>query len=406
MFRPRVVAGLCPATVQAQFRRREDATVPDQTLDPQRTAAHLQALGHVDEMLRRSYPGGVPLQAAHTCYVPADRLREGEHREWGHEAAALLEAHAPDEGALATALDISLPHGTYADVLRLLRERPVADLRIDFEDGYGRRTDADEDAAVDAAIAAVRAGPPPSYGLRVKALEGDLAARSLRTLDRWLTGSAAAGLEACIVTLPKVQAPEQVTVLVDVLDELETELGIPGTRVELQIETAAGVVDAGGRVAVPLLVRAGRGRVTALHFGTYDYTASLGLSPREQSLDAPVADAAKDLMQLSAAETGVAVSDGSSNLLPIGDRSDVYAAWRLHAHLVQRSMARGLWQGWDLHPGQLVSRWAAVVAFLRERIPEVEERLAGRRSAVADEPATVRMLEALLARADALGLRN
>jgi citrate lyase beta subunit len=219
-----------------------------------------------------------------------------------------------------------------------------------------------------------------------------------------VTGLAAAGLSPGTVTLPKVQAPEQVQVAVALLGALEARTGVTGTALELQVETAPAVVDADGRITVPLLLAAGRGRVTGLHFGPYDYTAALGLSPREQALDAPVADAAKDLLQLSAAARGVAVSDGSSNVLPVGDRAQVHAAWALHARLVERGTARGLWQGWDLHPGQLVSRWATLSAFFRERLPEVRARLAGTATGVADEPATWAMLDAFTRRAAALGI--
>jgi citrate lyase beta subunit len=376
-----------------------------QSLEESDTARLLAPLAEVDRRLAATYPGGVPVQPAHTCYVPADRLRVGESRLWGEQARALLAEHAPTAEALEQALGRSLPPETHDDVVRLLRTHPVHDLRVDLEDGYGRRADDEEDAAVDAALAALAAEPPRgSYGVRIKALEAGAAERSARTLDRWLTGLAALGLPPGIVTLPKVQASEQVAVAVALLEELEARTGVGRVALELQVETAAAVVDASGRVAVPLLLAAGRGRVTGLHFGTYDYTAALGLSPREQSLDAPVADAAKDLMQLSAAATGVAVSDGSSNVLPVGDHAQVHAAWALHGRLVERATARGLWQGWDLHPGQLVSRWATVSAFLRERLPEAQARLAGRVPGVADEPATMRMLQALQVRASALGL--
>ena len=157
---------------------------------------------------------------------------------------------------------------------------------------------------------------------------------------------------------------------------------------------------------MPLLLRAGRGRVRGLHFGTYDYTAALGLSPAEQALDAPGADAAKDLLQLSAAGRGVAVSDGSCNVLPVGDRAQVHAAWALHSRLVDRGTARGLWQGWDLHPGQLVSRWATLSAFHRARLPQVRARLAGTATGVADEPATQQMLTAFVDRCAALGIKE
>jgi citrate lyase beta subunit len=378
--------------------------MPAQSLSADEAAGLLAPLARSDARLAATYAEGAARQPAHTCYVPAHLLRRGEARLWGEQAGALLAEQAPDPETLAAALGREVSEAVYGDVVRLLGSRPVHDLRVDLEDGFGTRPDDEEDAAVDAAVAALAAEPPPSYGVRVKALEHDRSARALRTLDRWLTGLAAAGLPAGIVTLPKVQAPEQVAVAVAALELLEARTGVGRVALELQVETAAGVVGADGALAVPRLLAAGARRVTGLHFGTYDFTSSLGLSPREQSLDAPVADLAKALLQLSAAGRGVAVSDGSSNVLPVGSTAEVHAAWALHARLVEHGLVRGLWQGWDLHPGQLVSRWAAVSSFLRDRLPEAQVRLSGAAAGVADEPATVRMLQALVGRAAALGI--
>ena len=375
-----------------------------ESLGPLRRRELLAPLAAVDARLASTRPGGPARQPAHTCYVPADRLRPDEARLWGDEAAALLDQHAPNSAALAGILALELPDGTYDDVLRILRDRPVADLRVDLEDGYGIRSDEAEDAEIARCVALLAETPPPSYGVRVKSLEGPTAERCLRTLDLWLTGLHEAGLGPGIVTLPKVSAPEQVAVAVQAIQQIEAALGSSGTAIELQVETAEGVLARNGRIAAPLLIAAGQRRVTGLHFGTYDFTAGLGVSPQDQRIDAPIADAAKDLLQLAAAGTGVAVSDGSSNLLPVGDR--VAEAWRVHARLVDRALTRGLWQGWDLHPGQLVSRWAATSAFIRSRLPEVTVRLSTVRPHIAEEPATRAMLEAFVHRASALGIRE
>jgi citrate lyase beta subunit len=375
-----------------------------ESLGPARRAELLRPLAAVDARLAATRPGGIARQPAHTCYVPADRLRLHEARLWGDEALALLAGHAPDSAALASILGLELPDGSYDDVVRILHDRPVADLRVDLEDGYGRRPDEVEDAEISRSIGLLAQDPPVSYGVRVKSLEGSTAERSLRTVDRWLTGLHEAGLPPGIVTLPKVSAPEQVTVMVEALRQIEAELGSGRVALELQVETAEGVLDSSGRTTVPLLIAAGRGHVTGLHFGTYDFTAGLGVSPQDQRIDAPIADAAKDLLQLAAAGTGVAVSDGSSNILPVGD--GVRHAWRTHARLVDRALARGLWQGWDLHPGQLVSRWAATSAFLRARLPEVTARLNSSHPYITEEPATRATLEALVRRASDLGIEH
>ncbi|HEY0237370.1 MAG TPA: aldolase, partial [Friedmanniella sp.] len=144
------------------------------------------------------------------------------------------------------------------------------------------------------------------------------------------------------------------------------------------------------------------GRCTGLHFGTYDYSAALGISGGQQALDHPVADHAKLVMQLAAAGTGVRVSDGSTNLVPVGDAHAVHAAWALHARLVRRSLERGLYQGWDLHPAQLPTRFVATYLFFRTGLERVGDRLRGYlardESGVLDEPATAQALAAFLLR--------
>jgi hypothetical protein len=119
-------------------------------------------------------------------------------------------------------------------------------------------------------------------------------------------------------------------------------------------------------------------------------------------MEHPVADYARAVMQVAAAGTGVRLSDGSSNVLPEGGRDEVTGAWGLHARLVRRSLERGFYQGWDLHPAQLASRYAATFGFFREGLPAAAarlrsyvERTPGR---VLEEPATARALAGYLGR--------
>jgi hypothetical protein len=151
------------------------------------------------------------------------------------------------------------------------------------------------------------------------------------------------------------------------------------------------------------MVHASSGRCTGLHYGTYDYSASLGIAAAYQSMEHPAADHAKAVLQVAAAGTGVRLSDGSTNRLPVGSTEQVRAAWALHAALVRRSLERGFYQGWDLHPAQLPTRFAATYGFFREGLPEAGERLENYggqvRSNVLDEPATVRALAGFVVRA-------
>ena len=57
------------------------------------------------------------------------------------------------------------------------------------------------------------------------------------------------------------------------------------------------------------------------------------------------------------------------------NRSSVHAAWRLHHDNIRHAMASGFYQGWDLHPAQLVSRYAATFAFFIEGLDAAGARL-------------------------------
>ena len=120
-------------------------------------------------------------------------------------------------------------------------------------------------------------------------------------------------------------------------------------------------------------------------------------------MEHPAADHAKATMQVAAAGTGVHVSDGSTNVLPTGSPEAVRSAWRLHARLVRRSLERGFYQGWDMHPAQLPSRYAAVYAFYLQGLPSATARLRAyverTDSGYLDEPATAVALAGFILRA-------
>jgi hypothetical protein len=186
---------------------------------------------------------------------------------------------------------------------------------------------------------------------------------------------------------------------------LEESHGLaPGTLVfEVQVETPQVILGADGTAVIARCVHAAHeGRLTGLHYGTYDYSAALGIAAQQQSLEHPVADHARAVMQVAAAGTGVRLCDGSTNVLPEGGRDQVIEAWALHARLVRRSLDRGFYQGWDMHPAQLASRYAATFGFFREGLPAAAARLrgyVGREAAgVLEEPATARALAGFLGR--------
>jgi citrate lyase beta subunit len=373
-------------------------------------------LAPVDTELARRYPGEPGTrQPVHTVYVPADAFDAGTVRAWGGHALDLLDQHAPDAASLGAVLGLSqeLVGPVHERVRAKLEREPVEDLRIDFEDGYGARPDAEEDAASARAarlvIAACEEGTAPPYmGIRMKCMEAAVRDRGIRTLDIFLTGLMEAGglPDGLVLTLPKVSHPEQVVAMSRLCGEFEKARGLPDGRIgfEIQIETTQSILGADGRATVALMIEAAGGRATSLHYGTFDYSASCGVSAAHQAMDHPVADYAKAVMQVAAAGTGVRLSDGSTNVVPTGSSEQVHGAWRLHHGLVRRSLARAYYQGWDMHPGHLPTRYAAVYAFYREGMEQAAARLAayagrfGGDGAVMDEPATARALSNYLLR--------
>lgn len=369
-------------------------------------------LAESDAALANLYPGDdgrrQPIQ---TTYVAADKFTPNLAFDWGQQA---LDAAERAGGLAAVAVDARVVSGhdaaERADALAVLvenklRTEPIEDLRLDFEDGYGPRPDDVEDTDVVAAaghvVAAVRdEKAPPFIGIRFKCLERPTRARGLRTLDLFIAElcSAAALPDGLVLTLPKVTSVAQVEAMVAAAQALESAHGLPAGRIrfEIQVETPQLILGADGRAPVAQAIHAGAGRVSSLHYGTYDYSASLGIAAAYQSMEHPVADHAKNVMQLAIAGTGVHMSDGSTNILPVGDADNVSMAWRLHARLVRRHLERGIYQGWDLHPAQLVTRYLATYGFYRDGFTGAATRLRNYvqqlDSTVMDEPATARAL--------------
>lgn len=336
-----------------------------------------------------SHPGERPdRQPVHVVYGGAHLFRADTARKLGQLALKALEENAPDAATLAQAFGFppGLAEKVHPRIVDKLGREPVEDLRIDFEDGYGARPDDEEDGhAASCAREAARGHAdgtlPPFWGIRIKPMTEELRVRAVRTLDVFLTTllEATRGVvpPGFVITLPKLQIPAHGAALADVLDALEPRLGLPAgsTRFEIMIEQTQAVIDAEGRVAIPALVAATRGRCVAAHLGTYDYTASCGITAAHQHMTHPACDFAKACMQASLGGTGVWLSDGATNVMPVGDFATVHAAWRLQAMHVRHSLVGGFYQGWDLHPAQLVARYAAVYAFYLESLAAATARL-------------------------------
>ncbi|HEX3553542.1 MAG TPA: phosphoenolpyruvate kinase [Thermoanaerobaculia bacterium] len=341
-------------------------------------------------------------QPVHTVYGGAHLFKSDIASRLGSLALRAFEEYAPTPADLAAAIGLraDLAPAIHARVAGRLRREPVEDFRADFEDGYGSRPDAEEDGHAASAAREMAAGLaasslPAFIGLRIKPFTEELRERSLRTLDLFLTTliqeTGGRLPENFVVTLPKVTIPEQVAALADLFDRLEPALGleIGSLRLEVMIETPQSILNERGSSNLPLLAAAARGRCVAAHFGTYDYTAACNVTAEHQSMTHPVCDFAKHMMQVAYAGTGLWLSDGATNVLPVPphrgpqltaaqieeNRAVVHRAWSLHASHVRHSLAGGFYQGWDLHPAQLVTRYAALYSFFLEGLDAASDRL-------------------------------
>jgi len=348
------------------------------------------------------YPGDSGArQPIHTVYGGAHLFKSDTAVKLSELSLRSLD-HAPDPALFAEVVGIrhDLAGIVYERVRSKLQREAVEDFRIDFEDGYGNRPDEEEDGHAMTAAQQVATGLaqntlPPFLGIRIKPLTRELAARSLRTLDIFLTElldkSNGKLPENFIITLPKIMSRDDVEILVDVLDVFEDRAGLDAgaLRMEIMVETVQSIFDPGGRIALLRLLKAAAGRMRGAHFGTYDYTANCDITAAHQRMRHPACDFAKHAMKVAFAGTGVMLSDGATNIMPVGphkgkvltdaqrdeNRAAVHAAWRLHADDVRHSLINGFYQGWDLHPAQLPTRYGAVYGFFLDGLVPASERL-------------------------------
>jgi citrate lyase beta subunit len=361
-----------------------ETSLPDNAL-----TAIVDSIDKANARISEQFPGDSPArQPVHTVYGGAHLFKADAAQKLGSHALRSLQEHAPDAATLAAALglDPALADRIYLRVIDKLTQEPVEDFRIDFEDGFGNRPDHEEDGFAQLAANEVAAGLangslPPSIGIRIKPLSDELKRRSLRTFDLFLTRllERAGGVlpPNFVVTLPKVTSADQVAALAAACDAFEywRELAAGTLRFELMVETTQAIVAPDGSTALPRFIAEGGGRIVAAHFGTYDYTAACSITAAHQHMLHPACDFAKRMMQVALAGTGIWLSDGATNVMPIGPRDVVHRAWRLHAEHIRHSLVNGFYQGWDLHPAQLPSRFAAVYAFFLEGLGAASERL-------------------------------
>ena len=363
------------------------------------------ALREANLRFAQEHPGESPgRQPVHTVYGGAQLFAADSVPKLGAIALRAMDQYAPDAATLGRAVGIS-DHPALSTISERVRDKlnrePIEDFRIDFEDGYGNRPDAEEDrhsGVVAAELAkGMKAGTlPPFIGMRVKPLNEEMRARSIRTLDLVMTALVEAGgiPDRWVVTIPKVTIIEQVDYTVAILRHLEKKLGLAdGTlKFEVMVETPQIILDRQGTSLLPRVLDASDGRLRGAHFGTYDYTAGINITAAHQRMRHLACDFAKHFMQVAFAGTDVWLSDGSTTVMPVpvhraapgetltgeqtaANTASVHAAWKLHFDDIRHSLAGGFYQGWDLHPAQLVTRYAALYSFFLEGIDAAGVRL-------------------------------
>lgn len=384
--------------------------------------AVLGSLKIANLQFQQTYPGDKPdRQPVHTVYGGANLFKSDTCKKMGDIALKNLQTYAPNFVVLADTLQLQgfvelpssekkieklvkkldrmsekerkknpawLPYSVYNKIIKKLKTEAVEDFRIDFEDGFGNRSDEEEDAtAVNAANELAKGMKnktiSPFIGIRIKPFTEDLKYRGVRTLDIFLTTllqkTKGKLPDNFVVMLPKVTIPEQVITLIHLFEIIEKKNNLtPGSlKMETMVEATQIIMDDEGRNPLMKIIRASEGRCIAAHFGTYDYTASCGITARYQTMDHPVCDFAHHMTKVALGGTGIFLSDGATNVMPIApnrgekltkeqlkeNTESVHNAWRTGYSHTMHSLINGFYQGWDLNPAQLPMRYAATYNF-------------------------------------------
>ncbi|MBC7474669.1 MAG: phosphoenolpyruvate kinase [Candidatus Sericytochromatia bacterium] len=398
----------------------------------------LASLSSANQTLMKQYPGESPeRQPVHTLYGGAQLFKSDSTQKIGNLAVKNFHEYAPNFVVFAKALKLDghqllsdskeniakfenelknnnekyklenesiwLAYTVYNKIAEKIKREAVEDFRIDFEDGFGNRPDDEEDSTAKFAAEQLAKGMSektvsPFIGIRIKPFTEELKNRSIRTLDIFLTtllnNSSNKLPNNFVITLPKVTITEQVTALVKILELIENKMSLPNNtiKLEIMIETTQSIFNTKGESNLLAFVNAANGRCTGAHFGVYDYTASCDITAKYQSMDHPVCDFARHMMKVALASTGVWLSDGATNVMPVGpnrakdgqtlteqeikeNHSVVHAAWKLDYDHIEHSLRHGFYQGWDLHPAQLPIRYAACYTFFLQGLSQASIRL-------------------------------
>jgi citrate lyase beta subunit len=362
------------------------------------------SLKEANTAFQKIYPGDrSERQPVHTLYGGANLFKHDSAKALGGRALEVFETYAPDQKVFGKVFGFDnegFSQKVYKKVIAKLKSEAIEDFRIDFEDGYGNRSNEEEDETAMTAAKEVAKGMKekslsPFIGIRIKPFTEEMKERGLRTLDVFLTTlikeTKGKLPENFVVMLPKVTIPEQPATLAAFFDILEEELKMEkgSLKMEMMVETTQSIMAIDGTNPLYKFIKASNGRCIAMHFGTYDYTASCSITAKYQEMDHPVCDFAHHMTKVALAHTGIWLSDGATNTMPIGPhRGDnltaqqmkentevVHRAWKKGYDHIRHSLWNGFYQGWDLNPAQFPMRYAAVFAFFLESYDDAVERL-------------------------------
>ena len=361
-------------------------------------------LKEANTSFQKIYPGDrSDRQPVHTLYGGANLFKYDSAKTLGERALEILGTYAPDHKIFGEVFGFNDPGFSkriYDKVINKLKNEAIEDFRIDFEDGYGNRSNEEEDETAVTAAKEVAKGMKerslsPFIGIRIKPFTEEMKERGLRTLDIFVSTlikeTRGKLPENFIVMLPKVTIPEQPATLAAFFDILEEELKMEkgSLKMEMMVETTQSIMAIDGTNPLYKFIKASNGRCIAMHFGTYDYTASCSITAKYQEMDHPVCDFAHHMTKVALAHTGIWLSDGATNTMPIGphrgdnltgkqmeeNKAVVHRAWKKGYDHIRHSLWNGFYQGWDLNPAQFPMRYAAVFAFFLESYDDAVERL-------------------------------
>ncbi len=327
---------------------------------------------------------------SHTVYGGADRFRGDICAKLGAKALEFFEAVAKNATEFNVALDLPpalhISQHVYEKVREKLRQDAIEDFRIDFEDGFGQRSDKEEDAACVSSAAVLKEliavkRAPSCIGIRIKSFHRSSKARGKRSLEHFFAeffrGKQKRLPENFVVTLPKVTTEKEVTEFSGCLAALERKFKLKAyaIRAEILAETPEAYGLIRGELAMRRFVAAGKGRIVGVHFGVHDFCSSLGLASQTQHLRHQYCDFARYQMLLALAGTGVRIVDSITNVIPQQEQAGAINAKREVFLNVRHALEHGVYQGWDIHPNQLPFRFAATYGFFEREVPLCLRRL-------------------------------